>query len=146
MVSNPGVNSWPVVVTDEVATFDHGGAVLNFQDGSRVDIQANSRVRVQGTDSNPRVVLLAGKMNYNIVSGSRVSVLALTAEQQSQTDTQTGAGQPADKNKKKRDTGEVPADTLSKETQVLRVALPIAFAGLGLATDAILQEGSASPR
>jgi hypothetical protein len=148
LVSNPGVNSWPVVVNDDVATFDRGGAILNFNDGSRVEMAANSRVMIQGSEANPRVVLFAGRMNYNLASGSHLSVLTMASQT---TDTQTGAGQqpgsqPADKKKHDHDKDEVPPDTLSKQTQVLRVALPIAFAGLGIAVDAILQQSSASPR
>jgi hypothetical protein len=142
-VSNPGVNSWPLVITDDLATSD-GAAVLNFRDGSRVEMAANSRVQLTGTDASPRVLLLAGKMNYNIAAGSHVSVVALAAQAPETTTTASGAG-PA-KKKKKGAGDEVPPDVLSKQTQVLRVALPIAFAGLAIATDAILQPGSGTDR
>ena len=146
LVSNPGVNSWPLVINDDVAT-STSGAVVNFHDGSRVDVGRNSRLQLTGSDENPRVILLAGKMSYNLAPGSHLTVLALNAQAP---DTATTTGADQDKNKKKKgaaaDTGEVPSDTLSKETKVLRVLLPIAFVGLGIATDAILQPGSASIR
>lgn len=142
LIDNPGVNSWPVVVNDDVSTFQ-GAAVLAFPDGSRISLSPNSRVQLQGSDANPRVVLLAGKMNYNLAHGSHVSVISVASYQEP--GSKTGAGQPNDNDRNNRDNGDVPPDTLSRQTKVLRVALPIAFIGLGIAVDAILQP-SASPR
>ncbi len=78
-VNTPGVSSFPVVVGDTVATAK-GPAVLVFPDGSAMKLGSNSSVRIAGVEASPKVVLLAGALDYKIVPGSSLSVTNLDAE------------------------------------------------------------------
>jgi hypothetical protein len=68
-----GVNSWPVVLGDEIETAD-APAVVSFEDGSRISLSPHSRVKLGGTDAEPKVILVAGLLDYNLAAGSKVSV------------------------------------------------------------------------
>ena len=78
-INTPGVSSFPVVVGDTVAT-SHGPAVLVFSDGSALKLGSNSSVRIGGLDAKPKIVLLAGALDYKLVPGSAVSVTNLDSE------------------------------------------------------------------
>jgi len=78
-VNTPGVSSFPVVVGDTVAT-NRGAAVLVFSDGSAMKLGSNSSVRIAGVEAKPKVVLLAGALDYKIVPGSKLSVTNLDSE------------------------------------------------------------------
>ena len=75
-VNTPGVSSFPIVVGDTVAT-SRGPAVLRFTDGSAMKLGSNSSVRIAGVDTRPKVVLLAGALDYKLVPGSALSVTNL---------------------------------------------------------------------
>jgi hypothetical protein len=78
-VNTPGVSSFPVVLGDTVATA-RGSAVLKFTDGSAMKLGSNSSVRIAGVETKPKIVLLAGALDYKIVPGSGVSVTNLDSE------------------------------------------------------------------
>jgi hypothetical protein len=75
-VSSPGVTSFPLVNGDVVAT-SNGVAVLLFRDGSTVKLGENSSVKVDVIGANPKVVLLAGALDYKLVAGSNIKVTNL---------------------------------------------------------------------
>lgn len=135
VVANPGVTSYPVVINDQVETLD-SDALLSFKDGSTISVASNSEVKLEGSETSPRVVLVTGKLDYKIAAGSNLQV---TESPDDQDNTQT------DK-KKKRKAAAVPIDYSNPDYLLLYAALPVAFAGLGLAVAAILQPGPISPR
>lgn len=75
-VSSPGVTSFPLVNGDTVAT-SNGPAVLLFQDGSTVKLGENSSAKLDMVGASPKVVLLAGALDYKLVAGSNVKVTNL---------------------------------------------------------------------
>ncbi len=81
-VTTPGVSSFPVVIGDTVSTRT-GPAVVLFSDGSAVKLGTNSSVRIAGAQFKPKVVLLAGALDFSISPGSPVSVTNLSAEHES---------------------------------------------------------------
>ena len=81
-VSGAGIASVTLAVGNEVATAN-GPAVLFFADGSSVKLGASSRVRLIGSDARPKVVLLAGSLDYKVVLGSTLSVTNLDQERKS---------------------------------------------------------------
>ncbi len=93
-VNTPGVSSFPVIVGDTVAT-SHGPAVLVFSDGSALKLGSNSSVRIAGVDAKPKIVLLAGALDYKLVPGSTVSVTNLDSEHHSPATTGGGTPHPA---------------------------------------------------
>lgn len=140
VLANPGVTSYPVVINDELKTLD-SDALLSFKDGSTISVAADSAVKVVGTEASPTVVLLTGKLDYQIAAGSKVQVVEAADNQ----DTGQGTDNDKDKKKKKRKPAAVPIDFSGPDTFLLALAVPIAFGGLGLAVAAILQPGSVSP-
>jgi hypothetical protein len=74
--SSPGVTSFPVVAGDTVST-TNGPAVLLFHDGSTVKLGENSSAKVDVVGANPKVVLLAGALDYKLVAGSNLKVTNL---------------------------------------------------------------------
>jgi len=72
-VSAPGVSSWPLVTGDEIATSTAPATIL-FRDGSSVALSARSSARLTGTSTQPKLVLIAGSLNYKIVPGSKLAL------------------------------------------------------------------------
>lgn len=134
VVANPGVTSYPVVIDDEVKTLD-SDALLSFNDGSTINVAADSEVRLAGSEANPHVILLAGKLDYKIAAGSKLQV--------SEADQDNDQGN--DDKKKKKKPAPVPIDFSGPDTFLLALGVPIAFGGLGLAVAAILQPTPLSP-
>jgi hypothetical protein len=75
-VTSPGVTSFPLVPGDTVAT-TNGPAVLLFHDGSTVKLGENSSAKIDTVGENPKVILLAGALDYKLVAGSNVKVTNL---------------------------------------------------------------------
>jgi hypothetical protein len=65
-VTSPGVTSFPLVPGDTVAT-TNGPAVLLFHDGSTVKLGENSSAKIDTVGENPKVILLAGALDYKLV-------------------------------------------------------------------------------
>jgi hypothetical protein len=78
-VAVSGVASVPLAFGDEVAT-STAPAVLFFADGSSVKLAAASRAKLIGSESQPKLVLLAGSLDYKVVLGSNLSVTSLDLE------------------------------------------------------------------
>jgi hypothetical protein len=78
-INTPGVTTFPLVVGDVVATHN-GAAVLFFDDGSVVKVGVNSSIRIAGGVAKPKVVLLAGTLDYKLSLGSNTSVMNLDTE------------------------------------------------------------------
>jgi hypothetical protein len=56
-----GVNSWPLVLGDEIDTLD-APVVLVFQSGAKIQVAAHSRVKLAGSSKQPNVVVEGGKI------------------------------------------------------------------------------------
>jgi hypothetical protein len=78
-ITTPGVSSFPVILGDTVAT-SQGPAVLFFEDGSTVKLATNSTVKIDGTSASPKLFLLAGSLDYELVAGSKVTITNLDME------------------------------------------------------------------
>jgi hypothetical protein len=78
-VTVSGVTEMPLAVGSEVAT-SSAPAVLFFVDGSSVKLAAGSRARLIGSEAQPKLVLLAGSLDYKLVLGSNLSVTNLDLE------------------------------------------------------------------
>jgi hypothetical protein len=87
-----GITSVALAVGNEVSTVN-APAVLFFADGSSVKLGASSRARLMGSDAQPKLVLLAGSLDYKVVLGSNVSVTSLDLERKSR-QTVRGVAQP----------------------------------------------------
>ena len=72
-LSAPGVSSWPLVTGDEITTSTAPATIL-FRDGSSVALAAKSSALVTGTSLQPKLVLIAGSLNYSLVAGSKVAL------------------------------------------------------------------------
>lgn len=83
-ITAAGVTSWPVVVGDEITT-SAAPAVMSFQDGSIIQLAPRSQAKITGTIESPKVVLMAGNLQYKIAPGSALSL----------TNTGVNAGEPA---------------------------------------------------
>jgi hypothetical protein len=139
-LSTPGVNSWPLISNDEVAT-TVGAALMTFRDGSAIKLAPQSRVRLAGSMTSPQVILMAGNLDTKLAPGSK---LLVTRE-----DGASGADQ---------DTGAVPDfpvantgarannNTTFRKAALLYSITGVTLAGLGIAVDAILQPAAASIR
>ncbi|MBV9303327.1 MAG: hypothetical protein JOY62_03620 [Acidobacteriaceae bacterium] len=99
-VSVPGVSSWPLVIGDEVTTSTAPGTIL-FQDGSTIKLGAKSAARLAGTNAHPKLVLMAGNLDYKLSPGSK---LELGSPGMPDTDAPAATGAPAN-------AGQVPAAT-----------------------------------
>jgi hypothetical protein len=78
-VAISGITSVPLVVGSEVAT-STAPALLFFADGSSVRLAAASRAKLTGSEAQPKLVLLAGSLDYKVVLGSNLSVTSLDLE------------------------------------------------------------------
>jgi hypothetical protein len=74
-----GITAIPLAVGNEVAT-STAPAVLFFTDGSSVKLAASSRAKLTGSEAQPKLVLLAGSLDYKVVLGSNLSVTSLDLE------------------------------------------------------------------
>jgi hypothetical protein len=72
-VSAKGVDSWPLVVGDEVAT-STSPAKISFHDGSSIALAAQSDAKIVGTSAEPVFLLVSGSLDYNLAKESKVSV------------------------------------------------------------------------
>ena len=81
-VTVAGVTSVPLGVGSEVAT-STAPALLFFADGSSVKLAAGSRAKLTGSETAPKVILLAGSLDYKVVLGSNLSVTSLDLERKS---------------------------------------------------------------
>jgi len=78
-INTPGVTSFPLVLGDAVAT-SLGPAVLIFQDGSAVKLGIHSSVKICGLAAKPKLVLVAGALDYRLVPGSDLAIANLDGE------------------------------------------------------------------
>lgn len=93
-VAVSGITMVPLKVGNEVAT-STAPAVLFFADGSSVKLAAGSRAKLIGSEAQPKLVLLAGSLDYKVVLGSNLSVTSLDLERKAKP--MARAGQPAPK-------------------------------------------------
>jgi hypothetical protein len=136
-LSNPGVNSWPLISNDEVST-TLGAALMTFRDGSAIKMAPQSHVRLAGSVSAPLVILMAGNVETKLAPGSK---LLVTRDPNADKDN----GTPDDygvANTGARTNNNTPF----RKAAFLYFATGVSLAGLALATDAILQPSAASPR
>jgi hypothetical protein len=75
-VSAKGVDSWPLVIGDEVAT-STSPATISFRDGSSIALAAKSDAKISGTSAEPVFLLVSGSLDYNLAKNSKVSVTNL---------------------------------------------------------------------
>lgn len=75
-VAAKGVDSWPLVVGDEVAT-SASPAKISFRDGSSIALAARSDAKIAGTPAEPVFLLVSGSLDYNLAKNSKVSVTRL---------------------------------------------------------------------
>jgi hypothetical protein len=75
-VSAKGIDSWPLVVGDEVAT-STSPAKISFRDGSSIALAAQSNAKIAGTSAEPVFLLVSGSLDYNLTKNSKVSVTKL---------------------------------------------------------------------
>ncbi len=136
-LSNPGINSWPLIGNDEVAT-SFGAALMTFRDGSAVKLAPQSRVRISGSANAPLVILMAGNVDTKLAPGSKLLVTRDT-----NADKDNGAPDDAGI----ANTGvRANNNTLFRKAALLYGASSVSLGGLGIATDAILQPRAASSR
>jgi hypothetical protein len=74
-----GVPQWPLVSGDEVVTGD-APALVSFADGSRVTMNARSRVKLQASGKETVLRLLKGDMAYKVTKSSPVKLAALSKD------------------------------------------------------------------
>lgn len=79
VATNSGITSMPLEVGSEVGTLT-APVVLFFGDGSSVKLAASSRAKLAGSDAQPKLILLAGSLDYKVVLGSKLSVTNLDLE------------------------------------------------------------------
>lgn len=134
-LSNPGVNSWPLISNDEVSTRE-GAALMTFRDGSAIKLAPESRIRLAGSTAAPQVILLAGNIDTKLAPGSRLLVTRAAANDDNGTPDigPASTGVRANNN------------TPFRKAALLYFTTGVTLAGLGLAVDAILQPGSVSTR
>jgi hypothetical protein len=72
-VTTAGITSWPVVAGDALTTAKFP-AVLHFHDGSSVQLSAQSSVTLSGSEEEPKLLLTGGKLDYNLVAGSKIAI------------------------------------------------------------------------
>lgn len=72
-ITTAGVTSWPLVLGDQVTT-SSVPALVSFPDGSRIQLAPRSEARIIGTTENPKVVLIAGNLQYKLAPGSALSL------------------------------------------------------------------------
>ncbi len=82
VVARSGITAVPLAVGSEVETAS-APAVLFFADGSSVRLAASSRAKLVGSEAQPKLVLLAGSLDYKVVLGSSLSVTSLDLERKS---------------------------------------------------------------
>jgi hypothetical protein len=75
-VSAKGVDSWPLVIGDELAT-STSPAKISFRDGSSIALAAKSEVKIAGTSAEPVFLLVSGSLDYDLTKNSKVSVTKL---------------------------------------------------------------------
>jgi hypothetical protein len=92
-VNTPGVTTFPLVVGDVVTTAS-GPAVLYFQDGSVIKLGKNSSIKVSGVETEPKLVLMSGTLDYKLMPGSNLAVtnLDMDRKQNAQPIKAAGAG------------------------------------------------------
>jgi hypothetical protein len=78
-VSASATTPVPLNFGNEVAT-STAPALLFFADGSSVKLAAGSRAKLIGSELQPKIVLLAGSLDYKVVLGSKLSVTNLDLE------------------------------------------------------------------
>lgn len=149
-LSNPGVNSWPLISNDEVAT-SAGAALMTFRDGSAVKLGPQSRIRVAGSPNAPEVILISGNVDTKLAPGSKLLVTKETPT------TSTGADRDRDRDSPDRDNGAIPDygvantgarannNTPFRKAALLYFTTGVTLAGLGIAVDAILQPTASVP-
>jgi hypothetical protein len=78
-LNTPGVTTFPLIIGDFVATLN-GAAAVFFADGNVVKLAARSSIKITGSETSPKLVLLSGSLDYQLVAGSSLSVTNLDAE------------------------------------------------------------------
>jgi hypothetical protein len=135
-LSNPGVNSWPLISNDEVST-TAGAALMTFRDGSAIKLAPQSRVRLAGTTVAPQVILIAGNLDTKLVPGSKLMVTRAADDKDNGAVpdySQATTGARANNN------------TPFRRAALMYFSSGVALAGLGVAVDAVLQPTVVSPR
>lgn len=72
-LSAVGIATWPLVIGDEVGTSGAFGTIT-FNDGSRIVLASQSLMKIVGTSAEPKIVLIAGSLDYKLVASSKISV------------------------------------------------------------------------
>lgn len=72
-VSARGVQSWPLLTADRIVTAATP-ALISFHDGSTINLNPNSTLRLSGSDREPVAVLESGALDYNIAKESKLLV------------------------------------------------------------------------
>ena len=81
LIAAPGITSWPLMVGDDVET-GIAPAMIVFLDGSSVKLAARSRIRLAATDSQLKVILEDGTLDYKVAGDSKLSVSSLKTQNQ----------------------------------------------------------------
>jgi hypothetical protein len=79
-INTPGVTLWPLVLGDELTSSQNSPVIILFRDGSRVKLDAGARAKIAGSDEQPKVVLLAGTLDFKLVPKSNLNVTNLQSE------------------------------------------------------------------
>ena len=66
-----GVPSWPVMAGDEIGT-SAGPATIQYRDGSRVTLNANSKAKAEQTSEGVVFRLLSGTMEFTLAPKAKV--------------------------------------------------------------------------
>ena len=72
-VAAAGVTSWPLVVGDTLQSTTSDATVV-FPDGSHITLSPQSKLRIEGTLTKPRIVLVSGNLDYKLSPGSDVTL------------------------------------------------------------------------
>ena len=68
-ITADGVTSWPLVLGDDITT-SAAPAVMSFPDGTVIKLAPQSRAKITGTAAKPKLVLVAGNMEYKLAVNS----------------------------------------------------------------------------
>jgi|GEM_PF-6783584 len=133
-LATPGVSSLPLVSNDDVSTTT-GAALMTFRDGSAIKLAPQSHIRLAGSALAPEVILIAGNVDTKLAPGSKLLVTRAT-------DKDNGTPDYSLANTSARANSNTPF----RRAALLYSLAGVTLAGLGLATDAILQPTAASIR
>ncbi len=78
-IRTPAHTLVPIAVGDEVST-EAGPAVVQFRDGSKVVLQPESQLQIEGQPADPSVRMVRGSATYDLVPTSRLRVMNTKGE------------------------------------------------------------------